>query len=323
MAGGLKQHTHQERARVVKALVPLVQRHMGRDLIALAVTGSFARNTDGAYSDIELIGFVKRQQHDREVVNLIHDGMLIHLWFLTRQDYLYHHKQRVGAEWSYAAMNTLVPLINEPFVRELIEVPWALSREDRFRALREFWPLVQEAAGKLLTAASREDSGPVPFLYWQMVEKICVALSLLNGRPYTTRAAIFDEARTFKILPKSFDRLIAPAEGMQKPSELAGRALAAFGEVEELLYAHGAQPNAESLDAFVSPLSAGRRLRRRMQIGRKIRRTANFGRAIGSWLSFIHRKVLGSAKPSGAAVLVKMAPDETVKAGRHQLGPNP
>lgn len=323
MAGGLKQHTHQERARVVKALVPLIQRHMGRDLIALAVTGSFARNTDGAYSDIELIGFVKRRQEDREIVNLIHDGMLIHLWFLTRQDYLYHHKQRVGAEWYYAAMNTLAPLINEPFVRELIEVPWQLSREDRFKALREFWPLVQEAAGKLLTAASRADSGPVPFLYWQMVEKICVALSLLNGRPYTTRAAIFEEARTFKTLPKSFDRLIAPAESMPNPSELAGRALAAFGEMEELLHAQGVQPNAESLDAFVSPLSAGKRLRRRVQIGRKIRRTVNFGRAIGSWLSFIHRKIRGNARPSGAMALAEITPDESLEAGRHQFGSHP
>ena len=60
MGEGLKRHTHPEREAMVAALVPLIIRHMGHQLVALGVGGSFARDTDGPYSDLELIGFVKK-----------------------------------------------------------------------------------------------------------------------------------------------------------------------------------------------------------------------------------------------------------------------
>jgi hypothetical protein len=281
MADGLRQHTHEERARVVQALVPLIKRHMGRDLLALATTGSFARGTDGAYSDIELIGFVrKRQEHDRASVNFIYDGLLIDVWFLTREDYLYSHRQKIEVDWVFGALGALVPVLNEPYIREIANVPPNTTREECLQELKAYWPLVQEATAKLLTAVARGDSSPISHLYWQMVDKMCVALSYVNARPYSTRAAVIDEALMFDKVPANFGLLVLPSDRVLAPSELGRRASLVFAEMEGLLYSLGVDPYAESLESFVSTLSLTTKIRRRLKIYRKIKKVFAFSRAV-------------------------------------------
>lgn len=272
MADGLKQHTHEERSCIVERLVPLIKRHMGSELLALAATGSFARGTDGAYSDVELMGFVKRRpDSDRASVKFIYDGVLIDLWFLTRVDYLYIHRQKIGAEWPYAGRNMLVPLLNEPFIREVADVPLNMTLEERMRALGNYWPEVQEATAKVLTASSREDDDSSRFLFWQMSEKMCVALSLVNGRPFTTRAAIFSEVRMFRTLPMHIELLSIPPDSQPTPADMAERAMIVFEEIEQILYSYGLDLYAKSLESFVSPLSVGKKIRRRLKIGNRVR----------------------------------------------------
>ena len=280
MADSLKQHTHEERKRIVEALVPLIKRHMGDELLALAVTGSFARNADGAYSDIELVGFVKRRPDgDRWFTHFIYDGMLIDIWFLTRQTYLNIHKKDVNHEWPYAALSVLTPLLNAPFIQELSDTPVSATSEDCLRALRRFWPQVQEATGKVLTAVERNDINPLPFLYWRMVERMCVALSLLNVRPFSTRAAIFTEVRTFPHLPASFEAIMSPQDWTHEPAELGRRALATFEEMERLLYSHGFELCEQNLDSFVSAQSGWDRIRRHLGIDRVARKVMKIGKA--------------------------------------------
>jgi hypothetical protein len=59
-------------------------------------------------------------------------------------------------------------------------------------------------------------------LYEIFAERLCVALSLLNGRAYTTRAVIFREARQFCQLPAHFEQLM-DVSATDTPVELAGR----------------------------------------------------------------------------------------------------
>ena len=311
MAQGLRQHTHEERRRIVEMLVPLIKRHVGTGLIALAATGSFAREADGPYSDIELIGFVKkRPDSDRASVKFIHDGILIDVWFLTRVDYLYIHRQKIGAEWPYAGSNNLMPLVNEQCIRETTNVPLNLTLEERLLALRDYWPLVQEASAKVLTAAAHDDLDSTRFLFWQMAEKFCVALSFINGRPFSTRAAIFAEARTFQTLPMHIELLSIGRDTSSSSAELADRARIVFDEMEALVQSFGLELYAKSLDQFVSPLTAGRRIRRRLQIGRRIRRATAFMRSVKSALinAEFQRSVLDSlSQPieTGEAVVAR------------------
>lgn len=285
MAIGLKPHTHDERAAIVAALTPLIQKHAGSNLIALAVSGSFARGSDGAYSDIEFFGFVKRPlSDDRAAVQFIHDGILIDAWFITRNDYIHIFKDKVrlgGHAWPYIALNALVPVVNTPFIEELKALPHTIRPEYFKNALIAYWPQVQEGTAKLLTAISQGNELSMLSLYWQMVEKMCFALSLLNERPYTTRAATFKEVLSFPVLPQSFPGLMLHPDAPRIPWELAEKAKTAFSELEELLSERGYKLYADRLDAFVSPYSRSMEFIRRVKIDRVAHKVMLIFKAFG------------------------------------------
>lgn len=276
MTVGLKPHTRQDKARIVAALAPLIQKHAGNDLVALAVTGSVARGNDGDYSDIELFAFVKRPPPDhRSSVKFIHDGILVDVWFLTRANYIniFKSKVRLGNNpWPYVARNALAPVINAPFIEELKAMPARTEKEDFRRALTGCWPRVQEATGKFMNSVVERNELAMMSLYWQMIDKMCTALSFLNERPYTTSATEYHEALAFPVLPASFPGLMLKPDEAAIPSELARRALAAFGELESMIQSRGYRLYAESLDAFVSPYSRRAEFVRRTGIGRIVRK---------------------------------------------------
>jgi hypothetical protein len=261
MGEGLKRHTRLEREAVVDALVPLIICHMGHQLVALGVGGCFARRADGPYADLELIGFVKKPSGPRAPVRFVHDGLGIDIRFPTRQEFLDSHKLKIGAAWPFTARTVLVPLINDAFVRELNAMPYNNAAEDRMRALGEFWPEIQDAAARLLTAVETGNAPPAQYLYWQTVEKFCIALSILNGQPFTSRVAMFGEARQFSLRPTGFEDLLIPAGIPVDEMELARRALRMVWEMERLLSAHGAVLQAPGLEAFVCEQSFGDILR--------------------------------------------------------------
>jgi hypothetical protein len=272
MLKSLKEHSHKERQQIAETLLPLIQRHVGDQLVALAVTGSFARNTDAAYSDIELIAFVKeRPEPGRHAVVFIYDGMLVDIWILTRKDYVAHHKGGDRKHWPHAATSTLTPLLNAAFIQELSAIPSPISLQDRVAALKDLWPEVQEASGKLLTAIDRTDTLPIPFLYWTMVEKLCVALSYVNARPFTTRAAIFAETMSFDRLPASFRAVLEGPSSSPNLPLLSAKVRTVFLEVEEILENLGVVLCQENLSDFVNPLVGGK-LRRRLANNRVIRK---------------------------------------------------
>ncbi len=279
MGEGLKRHTRLEREAVVDALVPLIIRHMGHRLIALGVGGSFARGADGPYSDLELIGFVKKASGPRAPVGFVHDGLSIDIRFPTRQEFLDSHKLKIGPAWPFTARTVLVPLINDAFVREINAMPYNNAVEARLRALGAFWPRIQDAAAKLLTAVESGNTAPAPYLYWQTVEKFCIALSFLNAQPFTSRAAMFGEARGFSILPTGFEDLLIPAEAALDAVELARRAHRMVWEMQRLLTAHGAVLQAASLDAFVCEQSFGDILRDSLHVERFAYKVENPGQA--------------------------------------------
>ena len=285
---GLKAHSHEERRRIMTVLVPLIQRHMGKQLIALAATGSFALKCDESYSDLDFIGFVRDvQDPDRAVINLIYDGLLIHVWFLTRGQYLYTHKHKVGDEWAYAGANTLVPIINEPFIRALSDAPSDAEVAHYRAAILELWPFVQEATGKVMNAVISGNDDNLSLLYWHMIEKLTVVLALLNRKPFSTRSKIFSEARRFALLPKSFATLFLPLPQNDRKG-LGERALTVFEETERLLDSHGLLPYAETLECFVKPLRFRDTIRRRLWSNALFHKTVHAADRLKKRLSEAH-----------------------------------
>src|SRR3990167_8190215 len=77
---GIKPHTHEDRTKILKKLVPLIKKKFGSNFIALAADGSYARNEDTDYSDLELIVFLKKIPKDANwSVRKIMNGLLIEI----------------------------------------------------------------------------------------------------------------------------------------------------------------------------------------------------------------------------------------------------
>ena len=56
---GIKSHTHQERTKLIQQLIPNLRAQYDDNFVALAADGSYARNKDTDYSDLELVLFLK------------------------------------------------------------------------------------------------------------------------------------------------------------------------------------------------------------------------------------------------------------------------
>ena len=132
---GLKKHSHQDRERVIRELVPLIKKKFGDNLIALAADASYARGEDFDYSDLELFAFVKEMPEGKgmEGMSRIRDGMLVELIWTTREWYLAKVKE-VTEEWYIAGSDTLLPIINEEFILSRTEVTQLI------RAIMEKYP---------------------------------------------------------------------------------------------------------------------------------------------------------------------------------------
>lgn len=85
---GLIKHTHAERTQIInKRIVPLLKRNLGENLIAIAADGSYAREEDSDFSDIELMIFVKDRRGLPRGFGRTVNGILIEGLFLTEDEY--------------------------------------------------------------------------------------------------------------------------------------------------------------------------------------------------------------------------------------------
>jgi hypothetical protein len=206
---GLKKHSHQDREKVIRELIPLIQKKFGDNLIALAADASFARGEDFDYSDLEMFAFVKEMPEgkDMEGMSRIRDGMLVELIWTTREWYLTHVKE-VTEEWYIAGSDTLLPVINEEFIAELNRYKVENLKEKCLKEAVRFWPQVQEATAKVLNAVTGNNRDGLPLLVFYMLNYMLVELSLLNHTPYVTMSRFVSQARSFLVKPARFDEFL-------------------------------------------------------------------------------------------------------------------
>ena len=258
---GLKKHSHQDRERVIRELVPLIKKKFGDNLIALAADASYARGEDFDYSDLELFAFVKEMPEGKgmEGMSRIRDGMLVELIWTTREWYLAKVKE-VTEEWYIAGSDTLLPIINEEFIAELNSCKVENLKEKCTKEAVRFWPQVQEATAKVLNAVTRETHDGLPLLVFYMLNNMLVTLSLLNQTPYITMVKFITQARSFPVKPARFDDLLdlivsGGFTNLPRLKELATEVFegfeAIFDELDVEIYHTSIDP-ADNLDNFSS-----------------------------------------------------------------------
>jgi hypothetical protein len=248
---GIKKHTHEDRGKVIRELVPLIKKKFGDDLIALAVCCSYARNDDLDYSDLELIAFVKTMPDSKQQGGLakIVDGMLIELVWMTRETYL-NTVLDVNEYWHYSGSNTLLPILNDGFINELSTYrPPNLKRKCMDHAVGYFSEL-QEAVAKVLNAINRGNCENMPVLFPDMINQILRVLSFLNQEPFVTASQMISQVQGFRIKPKSLGNLldIAVKGGYQDLVALREISIAVFEELEKIFEELGLSLYDEDID---------------------------------------------------------------------------
>ena len=240
---GLRPHTHEERIMAARDLVPLLRRRFGDGLRAVALSGSVARGDDRAFSDLELVVFVRDPPPPGEDAYLqrVVDGMLVEAEYVTEEAYL-ARARTLGEAWYLAASDRLVPLDNPDLVERIARRAGAVRHPREHFLLRASRRMleVQEALGKTLSAIDAGDRQAIGLLLWDAVHHTLVMLAFLNERPFTTFARFIPEARTFARQPPRYGELLdRVVEGDWHGPGLRELLLEVFAGLEELFAAEG------------------------------------------------------------------------------------
>jgi len=209
---GLRPHTRDERRRLVDELVELHRRELGDDLLGLATQGSYARESDGRYSDVELVAFVRTRAQTASWADCvqIHDGILVDVIWTTKDDYIARVKE-VTPQWYLSGSDHLGALINKPLIDEVNAYePRDLRAKCLAEALRH-WPVTQEATGKVLNALQRGNTENMGRLFFAMLNDVLVELAFVNAQPYVSTSTAITEALALAKQPRGFGDLTAIA----------------------------------------------------------------------------------------------------------------
>ncbi len=206
---GIKKYTHQDRERIIQEMIPLIKKKFGKNLVALAAQASFARGDDYDYSDLELNAFLKKKPRNKKSrgMSKIRDGILVELTWMTKEEYIKSTKE-VTKEWYLAGSDTLVPIINKPFIDKLNKYKVADLEKKCLRQAVIHWHQVQEATAKVLNGIGQKNREHIPYLMLWMLDGMLISLSLLNHTPYITAGKFITQARSFKLKPEGFDDLL-------------------------------------------------------------------------------------------------------------------
>lgn len=205
---GLKKHTHAQRMEIInKIIVPILKRKLGKNFIAIAADGSYARNEDSYFSDIELMIFVKDKKNLPRGFGRIVNGILIEGLFVTEDEY-YKSTLDVNEEWYISGSDRLMAIIDKAFIKKVQNYKVKNVSSKCFEYAKNMLSEIQESFGKLLTTIkmrNRENLFPV---LADVVMQVLKLMAYINKTPYKTLSTFVTQARNFKIKPRGFNEFI-------------------------------------------------------------------------------------------------------------------
>lgn len=232
---GLKKHTHAQRLRVLKKrVIPTLRRELGANLIALAIDGSVARNEDTAYSDLELMIFVKDKRKLPYGFSKIHDGLLIEGLLITEKDY-YRMIAEPNPQWHLAGSDTLLPVLNKKFFKKLENYRIRNKIGKCATLARGSLHEVQEAFGKLFTAIDSRNHENLFVILSDVALSVLKMLAFMNQKPYTSSRRFITEAKKLNKKPAGFDEFFKLITSARYPNlkNLEKHAVILFKGIED------------------------------------------------------------------------------------------
>jgi len=206
---GIKAHTHKYREKVVKEMIPLIKKKFGRNLVALAAQGSFARGDDHKFSDLELITFLRKVPGNKKFGGMgkIRDGMLVEIVWTTKKNYLAEVKEP-NEWWFISGSDYLKPIINQKYITKLNNYVVKNLQKKCLNAAAKLFYEVAEDTMKVLNAIDKNNRKGIPLLLFDMFHYMLKNLSFLNKIPFTTFAEFVSEAEKLELKPPSFQKII-------------------------------------------------------------------------------------------------------------------
>lgn len=206
---GLKRFTHVQRTKILKErLVPILKEKLGKNLIAIAADGSYARNQDTDFSDIELIIFVEEKKDLPYGFSRILDGILVEGIFLTEKEY-YKTTIEPNEYWFASGSDVLKALTNTRFINRIKKYRVKNLKSKCMNHARSMLPEIQENFGKIFTAIEQDNRENVFPMLGYCVLSVLKMMSFINLTPYTTLGTFITQSKNFKIKPRGYDQFIA------------------------------------------------------------------------------------------------------------------
>lgn len=222
---------------VIERLVPWVQEKYGENFEGLGIDGSYGRNEDLEYSDLELIVFLKELPEGRDLsIRKIVDGLLMEIIPDTKKGFIQKYME-ISDVWYASGAGRLWPVVNESLIQEINSFRPMNKREKCMAMVTKRFTRYQEITAKLLNNIKQENREGVPLIFFDMIKELLIILSYLNMTPYKTLGDYFIQARRFDIKPRGLDGLldITVSGGCRDLSELEYAVRNVFSEMEEML----------------------------------------------------------------------------------------
>jgi len=205
---GLKKYTHAQRTRIItEMIVPRIKKALGKNLIAIAADGSYARNEDTDFSDIELMIFVRNKKTLPIGFGRIINGILVEGLYVTEQEY-YRSTIEPNEYWYISGSDTLKPLINPRFIKKVQKYIVKNLSTKCFKHAKEVLYEIQESFGKLFNVIRKKNGENLFPVLADAVIHVLKLIALINETPYKTISSFITQAKQFQIKPKGFDEFI-------------------------------------------------------------------------------------------------------------------
>ena len=201
---GLKRHSHADRTHTVERIVPILTQELGSNLIAIAADGSYARNEDADYSDLEFMIFVKSTKGLPFGFSRIVDGMLIEGIYLTEDQY-YRTVIEPNPEWYISGSDTLHAVTNPEFIERITQHRITDLTQKCHACAHSMLPEMQESFAKLFMVIEQQNTENIfPILFYAL-HCVLKFMAFINATPYKTLGSFITQSRRFTHKPRGFD----------------------------------------------------------------------------------------------------------------------
>lgn len=204
----LKRNSHKDRQLVATELAESLKKQHGKNLLALIAEGSFARNEDMAYSDLEFTALLRKLPKNKDLtIRKIVNGLLIVVIFETEKSYIDKYLE-VNDTWYASGLAAFYPIVDHPVIQKLsLYRPKNLEKKC-LAQIRKRWAFYQEITAKVLNSIEANNKELFALAYPQMLKEVLIIMSYLNTTPYTTLGSYISQANGFNTKPQGFEKLV-------------------------------------------------------------------------------------------------------------------